>query len=215
MVGWEGIWFCDKQSAVPFPYLSFSTESDKITWQPAPGAVTESFQNLEVWREPPLQGAPLDYKRESVSSPRDRLRTRSPRRESFRCVPTSALWQGRGVQPRILAAGRVARVSSGSAETPYRPGQPRQLCPVWAGAVGTYLPPELPRGSPEAGRPEAERSCWVPRRVAVPRASWLRSRDPCGGVQAEGSEQRGSGRSIQAAGSKQKDLGRRIRAAGF
>lgn len=43
---WDGREFGDKQSAVSFPYLSSFTESDKITWQSALGAVTESLQNL-------------------------------------------------------------------------------------------------------------------------------------------------------------------------
>lgn len=103
------------------------------------------------------------------------------------------------------------------------------LPPLGRGPRGTYLPPELPRGSLVAGRPEAERSCRVPRCVAVPRASWLRSRaphreirmagfkqkDPSSGVQVEGSGQPDPGRGIQAAGSRQKDPNSGILAAGF
>lgn len=102
------------------------------------------------------------------------------------------------------------------------------LPPLGRGPRGTYLPPELLRGSLVAGRPEAERSCRVPRCVAVPRASWLRSRvphreirmagfkqkDPSSGVQVEGSGQPDPGSGVQAEGSRQRDSGSAVQAEG-
>lgn len=128
----------------------------------------------------------------------------------------------------------------GPVATPRPPRSVTTTLPLLGqGPWGAYLPLELPWGSPGARRPRAERSCWVPLCAAAPRASWLRSwdrrrgirvagsrqRDPCGGVQAEGSGQPDSGSAVQGeegiwaegfeqtvpgARSRQKDPGRGI-----
>lgn len=113
----------------------------------------------------------------------------------------------------------------GPVATPRSPRSATTTLPLLGqGPRGAYLPLELPWGSPGARRPRAERSCWVPRCAAAPRASWLRSWDRRRGIRVAGSRQRDPGGGVQAEGSGQpdrqcgsgrgRDLGRRFRADG-
>lgn len=164
----------DRQSAVRFLYLSSSTELGRIAWQPALGAVAESFQNLEVWRGPHsqelLREAFPDCKRESVLSPEtdEGPATQGGSPSDASPPPLS----GRDEVPSPDSGrSRGWRECSRTSRDPRPLGSAATTLPsLGRGPQGSYLPPELPRGSPEARRPGAERSCRVPRLVAVPQS---------------------------------------------
>lgn len=170
----------DAPLLIPSPKgLELSGTQPRVRLQRAPG-----IWGLEAT---PLQGDSLGLQR--GVSPTAGQTEREPAAEAGKRRSPSDTYppphsqqpgpRGRGSQLRIWAAAPAPQPSRRCSS---RPGGPRppaaphspQLCPLPRPAPpGAYLPPELPRGSPGAGR-GAARSLRVPRRAAGPRALWLR-----------------------------------------
>lgn len=208
MVGWEGIWFWRQAVSCPLPIPIFFHRAWQNSLAASPGCSCRELPESGGLERTPLPGAsPGSFsglQKGVCPQPRDRRRTRNPRRESFRCVPASALRQGRGAQPGFRKVPWVARVFPDQPRPPtarvsrnnftlFGPG-PSGFLPSARAATG------LPRSKATRSReilsgPAACGGATVivatePGSAQRDPCGRSRQRDPCGGIKAEGSGSR-------------------------
>jgi hypothetical protein len=225
MVGWEGVWFWRQAVSCPLPIPILFHRAWQNNLAASPGCSCRELPESEGLERTPLpRASPGSVSRLQTGAQRP---TKDPQ-------PKARVLQ---MRPRLRAPAGTrcpARYPGGPAggacvprpvETPDCSGQPQQLYPLWAGALGVLTFRLSCRGAPqkegdkEQRDPVGSRGLWpchghrsYGAGVGAERSVWS--------VQAEGSVRWSPGRRIRAAGIRQcypgreREMDRRLQAAG-